>query len=251
MDNSLPIDERRIRRRWHESGYSGQRILDVSLGLFVLLLSLPILAVAALLVRVTSRGPIIYSQMRAGRDGVPFRILKLRTMRVDSETESGAVWATRRDPRITTVGRILRALHLDEIPQLWNVIRGEMSLVGPRPERPEIIERLEPEIAGYRQRLAVRPGMTGLAQIQHPADESIESVREKLKYDLVYTQNVSFALDLKILWGTLFYLVQLPYGMVRWIARLPQPPTAFYHRHESLGYQPYPEQPLTPYNTAG
>lgn len=218
-----PRPARPMTRSEGAGGYVGQRALDLSVGAVSLLVTLPLVLVAALLVRVSSRGPVIYTQTRCGRGGKAFRIFKLRTMYHDCERATGAVWATRRDNRITPVGRVLRALHLDELPQLWNVLRGEMSLVGPRPERPEIMDRLEPFLPDYRRRLAVRPGMTGLAQIQLPADDSIDSVREKLKYDLAYTHAVSLSLDLRILWGTVVYLARFPYRAVRVAAGLPRP----------------------------
>ena len=136
--------------------------------------------------RLTSPGPAIYTQKRLGKDGVPFTIYKLRTMRHDCERATGPRWAARRDSRVTPVGRVLRALHLDELPQFWNVLRGDMSLVGPRPERPEIAAVLTQSIPDYPLRLAVRPGLTGLAQVQFPADTDLESVRRKLDADLRY-----------------------------------------------------------------
>ena len=137
----------------------------------------PFIFVAALLVKLTSRGPAFYSQVRLGLDGRPFYIRKLRTMYHNCERLSGPCWSTANDCRITPVGRFLRRSHIDELPQLWNVLCGEMSLVGPRPERPELIPTLARSIPGYRHRLEVRPGVTGLAQIQLPPDTDLDSVR--------------------------------------------------------------------------
>jgi lipopolysaccharide/colanic/teichoic acid biosynthesis glycosyltransferase len=149
-------------------------------------------------VRLTSSGPAFYSQLRVGRGGREFRIYKLRTMYHNCEQKSGVVWSTPGDPRITPLGAILRKTHVDELPQLLNVLRLEMSLVGPRPERPEIIPVLEREIPTYRARLKVRPGVTGLAQLRLPADTTIQSVRRKLAYDLYYIQTCGPWLDFRL-----------------------------------------------------
>ena len=181
------------------------------LGALLLLgASLPLLVVLALLVRWTSRGPSFYAQTRLGRGGVRYRIYKLRTMVHDAEAATGPVWAALSgDSRITPLGRVLRATHLDELPQLWNVLRGEMGLIGPRPERPEIAGRIERKVAGYRGRLAVRPGVTGLAQIllpaDDPADPTLSCVRRKLAYDLYYVRNVSPLMDLRVAVATPCY----------------------------------------------
>src|SRR5262249_20718427 len=151
-------------------------------------------------------GPAIYSQVRLGRGGRPFLIYKLRTMYHKCEAETGPQWCAKGDPRVTPVGRFLRTTHIDELPQLWNVLRGDMSLVGPRPERPEIIDELERHLAGYRNRLSVKPGVTGLAQIQLPSDTTVESVREKLILDLCYVQRFGAWLDFRIQVGTILYL---------------------------------------------
>jgi lipopolysaccharide/colanic/teichoic acid biosynthesis glycosyltransferase len=151
-----------------------------------------------LLVRLTSRGPAIYRQIRVGLHGRPYWMYKIRTMRVDAEARSGPVWAQRSDPRITSVGRVLRKLHLDEFPQLFNVIRGEMALIGPRPERPEFTQQLAQQIPNYLERLTVLPGITGLAQINLPPDESLDCVRRKLVLDLQYIAAAGFFLDLRM-----------------------------------------------------
>lgn len=202
-------------------GYTGQRILDLCLGILAAIVLSPVVVVGMVLVKLTSCGPVFYWQTRTGRCGFPFQIVKLRTMYHDCEATTGAVWATQGDCRITSAGRVLRMLHIDEIPQLWNVVCGEMSLVGPRPERPEIIEILQSSIPDYGHRLAVRPGMTGLAQIQHPADSTLDSARQKQLFDLTYIRLASFSLDVRVLWGTVWYLFKIPYSLVRKLAALP------------------------------
>jgi exopolysaccharide biosynthesis polyprenyl glycosylphosphotransferase len=177
-----------------------KRTFDVAVAIVLLLLATPFLLAAALAVAVTTPGGALYRQVRVGKDGRAFELWKLRTMRSDAETATGAVLASRGDPRVTPVGRVLRALRLDEVPQLWNVVKGEMSLVGPRPERPEFADRFAREVAGYALRHATRPGLTGLAQIS--GDYSTEP-EIKLRYDLAYLNNWSFGLDLAILLRTL------------------------------------------------
>ena len=174
-------------------------ILDYSLAALVTLPCLVIIGVAALLVRLTSRGPAIYSQSRLGRFGRPFVIYKLRTMYNNCESVGGAKWSNRGDPRVTPLGRILRKLHIDELPQLVNVWRGEMSLIGPRPERPEIVASLRPDIPGYDRRLSVLPGVTGFAQVHLPPDETTGCVRRKLVFDRYYVRLASWQLDVRIL----------------------------------------------------
>ncbi|HOE95791.1 MAG TPA: sugar transferase [Candidatus Sumerlaeota bacterium] len=171
-----------------------------------LVLLAPVMFVIALAVRLTSRGPILYRQIRVGINNQPFLIYKFRTMRVDAEKD-GAQWARRNDPRVTPIGRFLRRTHLDELPQLINVLKGEMSLVGPRPERPIFVSELSRQIEGYPLRLAVKPGITGLAQVHHRYDESIEDVKVKLHYDLAYVQSCGFGMDLKIIWNTFWSLL--------------------------------------------
>jgi lipopolysaccharide/colanic/teichoic acid biosynthesis glycosyltransferase len=181
----------------------------------------PVTLLAALVVKLTSRGPAFYAQLRVGRNGRPFKLFKLRTMVHDCERESGPRWASANDPRVTPLGRFLRRTHLDEFPQLWNVLRGEMSLVGPRPERPEFVGQLEAAIPGYRQRLLVRPGVTGLAQVQLPPDTDLDSVRRKLTYDLFYVQTMSPWLDLRILTSTAFKVVGVPFPTLRALFGMP------------------------------
>ncbi|QEL15547.1 sugar transferase [Limnoglobus roseus] len=162
--------------------------LDRGTAVALLIATAPVIALTALLVRLTSRGPAFYVQTRVGRGGRLFRIYKLRTMGHNCEAHSGACWSKPGDTRITRLGRFLRATHLDELPQLWNVLRGDMSLVGPRPERPELIPYLAANVEGYVHRLAVRPGVTGLAQLWLPADTGLDSVRQKLAQDLHYVR---------------------------------------------------------------
>jgi lipopolysaccharide/colanic/teichoic acid biosynthesis glycosyltransferase len=199
-----------------------KRSIDFFLALFILVLVAPLIGLASLLVKLTSRGPVLYSQTRLGMRGRPFTIFKIRTMVSDCEKISGPRWAALEgDPRITSVGRILRRTHIDELPQVWNVLRGDMSLIGPRPERPEFVPQLEQVIPCYRDRLLVRPGMAGLAQVQLPADTDLASVRRKLACDLYYVQHVGPLLDLKIMLATAFYLVRIPFSAARWLFRVP------------------------------
>jgi lipopolysaccharide/colanic/teichoic acid biosynthesis glycosyltransferase len=197
--------------------------VDFGSALVLLLLASPVILFCALLVRLTSRGPAFYSQVRLGRGGRPFRIYKLRTMVHDCEKASGARWSTPGDPRITAVGRFLRRTHLDELPQLWNVLIGDMSLVGPRPERPEFVPSLERAIPGYRDRLLIKPGVTGLAQVQLPPDTDLTSVRRKLSYDLHYVRSVGLWLDLRLLLCTAVHMLGVPYAAVGRLFRLPRP----------------------------
>jgi lipopolysaccharide/colanic/teichoic acid biosynthesis glycosyltransferase len=181
----------------------------------------PVVALIALVVKLTSRGPAFYTQTRLGKDGRPFTIYKVRTMIDKCESLTGPRWSMPGDPRITRVGWILRSTHLDELPQLLNVLRGEMSLIGPRPERPEFVPELERELPTYRQRLLVCPGVTGLAQVQQPADTDLDSVRRKLAYDLYYIEKLSPWLDARLLFATAFYAVGVSFGTVGRVAGLP------------------------------
>jgi exopolysaccharide biosynthesis polyprenyl glycosylphosphotransferase len=195
----LPLLEARM-RPVEGVGAVGKRAFDIAVSAVLLVLSLPILLPAALVVAVTSRGGVLYRQERVGKDGRPFQLWKLRTMRRGAEGATGAVLSSPGDPRVTLVGRWLRALRIDEIPQLWNVLAGDMSLVGPRPERPEFTSRFAESVSGYRLRLSARPGLTGLAQVS--GDYSTEP-EIKLRYDLAYLNNWSLGLDLSILLRTL------------------------------------------------
>jgi len=195
--------------------------LNFTIALIALIVLLPVFLLIALAVRLTSRGPIFYTQERVGLDrrwrqpnstnhrrrvdlgGKPFTMYKFRTMVVDAERESGAVWAQQSDPRVTRIGRVLRQYRLDELPQLVNVLKGEMSIVGPRPERPQIFARLRGEISEYPMRQRAKPGITGLAQISHSYDQSIDDVRVKVRYDLEYIRRQSAAEDLRIMAKTI------------------------------------------------
>ncbi|MGH9318051.1 MAG: sugar transferase [Thermoanaerobaculia bacterium] len=195
----LPLLEARIRPL---SGLAAvtKRLFDIVAAATLLMIALPLLLVAALAVLVTSPGGVFYRQRRVGRDGHIFQLWKLRTMRAGAETETGAVLSSRGDPRVTAIGRVLRAARIDEIPQLWNVLLGDMSLVGPRPERPEFSEQFEQSVLGYSLRHTVRPGLTGLAQI---SGEYSSEPEIKLRYDLAYVNNWSLGLDLAVLLRTL------------------------------------------------
>lgn len=201
----LPTDLPRPRR----SRMAVKSGLDRLCGAALLVPALPVITACALAVKLTSRGPVLYSQIRSGLDGRPFRMYKIRSMYHDCEAQTGAVWAKRMDSRVTPVGALLRETHLDELPQLFNVIRGEMSLIGPRPERPEIVERLNREIPGYQGRLAVRPGLTGLAQVELPPDTDLDDVRNKLAYDLHYVRRVGLRLDVCIFLCTMLHIMGL------------------------------------------
>ena len=196
--------------------------LDFVIALVLLVLFTPIIALAALLVKLTSRGPIFYSQVRLGKDGRLFRLHKIRTMVHDSEKVSGPRWSVPGDPRITRVRRFLRQTHLDELPQLWNVLRGEMSLVGPRPERPEFLPVLEGAFPDYRHRLLVRPGVTGLAQVQLPADTDLASVQRKLAYDLYYIRHLAPMLDLRLMLCTGVHMMGFSFYTLCWLFKMPQ-----------------------------
>jgi len=165
-------------------------------------LSLPIALVTAAVIRLESSGPILYKQERVGKNGRPFKVMKFRSMRVDAE-KSGPVWASKDDDRTTRVGKIIRKLRIDEIPQFWNILRGEMDFVGPRPERPHFVSQLAEEIPYYEQRHLIAPGLTGWAQIKYPYGASVEDARQKLQYDLYYIKNQSLMLDAIILFETI------------------------------------------------
>jgi lipopolysaccharide/colanic/teichoic acid biosynthesis glycosyltransferase len=195
--------------------------MNVLIAAVALFVALPLLLLIAIAIKLTSRGPVLYTQERVGLDrrvsglkpensrrihdlgGQPFTIYKFRTMRVDAEAHSGAVWATQNDPRVTPVGRFLRQYRLDEIPQLLNVMRGEMNIVGPRPERPTIFAELREHIKEYPQRQRAKPGITGLAQIYHHYDRSMDDVRTKVRFDLEYIRRQSLREDLRIMLRTI------------------------------------------------
>ncbi len=179
-------------------------------ALVLLVPGAPLMALLVLLVRLTSRGPAIFRQTRVGRDGKIFVMYKIRTMVLDAEATTGPMWSEADDPRVTRIGNIMRNLHLDELPQLCNVVKGEMTLIGPRPERPEIVDVLAREIPDYLNRLSALPGITGLAQINLPPDTDLNSVRRKLVLDLDYVRNACLTLDLRILLCTSLRMVGMP-----------------------------------------
>lgn len=179
-----------------------KRVFDIALSIFGLLLFAPFFPVIALAIKSTSRGPVFFRQERVGERERTFTLYKFRTMGIDAENGTGAVWATENDPRVTTVGRFLRKSRIDEIPQLFNVLSGEMSMVGPRPERPEFVEKLKEIIPYYSKRHFVKPGVTGWAQIRYPYGASVEDAIEKLRFDLYYIKNISLTLELMIVLET-------------------------------------------------
>jgi len=209
-----------------------QRVADILISFLALVLLSPLMLFIMILVKLDSKGPIFYAQTRVGANlrrrilkypelhakllgrpgynrrrvdvcGKLFSVLKFRSMSTDAEADGRSVWCQKNDARITRVGRLLRKTHMDELPQLINILRGEMSLVGPRPERPDLVLRLRDAIAGYEDRLSVTPGVTGLAQIRHRADLHIDDVRKKIKYDLLYIRGRSLSTDFRIILGTL------------------------------------------------
>ena len=209
VTGKIPIESLRLGTLLFSSGFHISRFLviykrlaSIAVSIVGLLLGLPLLPFIALAIKLTSPGRLFYHQKRVGKDDTIFYCHKFRTMRADAEADTGPTWAGDEDPRITTVGRFLRTTRLDEIPQLWNVLKGDMSLIGPRPERPEFIEWLKQEIPYYNLRHAVRPGITGWAQIRYKYGSSIEDAKEKLRYDLFYIKNMSPGLDALIFFST-------------------------------------------------
>jgi len=179
-----------------------RRVANLTVALIGLIFTLPILPLVALAVKLSSPGPVFYRQQRVGRGGKIFYCYKFRTMRQDAEADTGATWATDNDPRITRIGKFLRSSRLDEIPQLWCVLKGDMHFVGPRPERPEFVEWLSKEIPYYGVRHTVRPGITGWAQVQYKYGNTLDDAREKLQHDLFYIKNASLGLDFWIVFQT-------------------------------------------------
>ncbi len=184
-----------------------KRIVDMLIAVPALVASTPLWIIIAALIKIDSPGPVFYKQERVGKSQKRFTIYKFRTMVVNAEENTGPVWSSEEDSRITRVGRVLRRVRLDELPQLLMVIKGEMSMIGPRPERPYFVDKLIQEYPFYYRRLKIRPGITGWAQIKHPYDQNIEDVRQKLKYDFYYIENLSFSLDLKILLSTAWVML--------------------------------------------
>ena len=186
----------------HDIVLRGKRLIDIVVALGLVLVTIPVMAAAALLVFLYDRGPVLYSQMRVGLDGQHFRLYKFRTMITDAEKD-GHQWAAKRDHRITPIGSFLRKTRIDELPQLWNVLRGDMSFIGPRPERPEFVTQLEESIPFYQYRHVVKPGLTGWAQVMYPYGASHEDAQRKLEYDLYYIRHFSLMLDVFIILKTI------------------------------------------------
>jgi sugar transferase (PEP-CTERM system associated) len=215
LSGRIPLGD--LRPSWliFSTGFSKPRLLknvkrmgEVALASLGLLLAAPVLLLVALAVKLSSPGPVLYRQVRVGEERRLFEVLKFRTMRQDAEAASGPVWATAEDdPRVTWVGKVLRKLRLDELPQLWNVLRGDMSFVGPRPERPHFVEKLEKVIPYYDERHAVKPGITGWAQVKFPYGSTLEDAEEKLEFDLYYVKHMSLLLDVAIVLETFKVMV--------------------------------------------
>lgn len=180
-----------------------KRILDLVASLTILVLTAPITIASAIIIKLESKGPILYKQERLGLEGKPIKVMKFRSMVNDAEKKSGPVWAQKNDPRVTKFGNFMRKTRIDEIPQMFNILKGEMSLVGPRPERAHFVEMLSKEIPLYKRRMRVRPGVTGWAQVKHKYDESVDDVKTKLKYDLFYIENMSIRMDISIMFRTI------------------------------------------------
>jgi len=183
-----------------------KRLIDLVVALVVLTLGAPLMVLIAMVIKIDSRGPVLYRQKRVGYRGKEFTLVKFRSMRVDAEKSTGAVWASEDDPRVTKVGKFLRSSRLDELPQAWNVLMGSMSLVGPRPERKIFVDEFARQIPFYTRRLNVKPGITGWAQVRRGYDASIDDVKDKLQYDLFYLENMSIGLDIKILLNTIWVM---------------------------------------------
>jgi sugar transferase (PEP-CTERM system associated) len=210
VTGKVPVESLRLSWLLFSSGFRlsrllliFQRLISLCVSMIGLVLCLPIIPFIVLGIRLTSPGPILFRQKRVGQGGRVFDCYKFRTMRVGAESETGPTWANKDDPRVTPFGRFLRRSRLDEIPQLWNVLKGDMNLVGPRPERPEFMDWLKSEIAHYDLRHTVRPGLTGWAQIRYRYGSSLEDTKEKLCYDLFYIKNMSAGLDLLVLFHTM------------------------------------------------
>ncbi len=181
---------------------AGKRFLDFVIAITIFLLTLPVMCVAAIVIKIESPGPIFYRQERLGRNAIPFMMIKFRSMRQDAEKD-GAVWAQKNDPRVTRFGRFMRKVRIDELPQLWNVLRGEMSMVGPRPEREVFVNELVKDVPFYSVRHSVKPGVTGWAQVCYPYGASKEDTLRKLEFDLYYIKNISVVLDILIIFYTI------------------------------------------------
>lgn len=193
-----------VRKRYHQF----KRTFDVMVSSLGIVVAAPVIGMTAIVIKTVSPGPVFYKQERVGQGGKTFKIYKMRTMRLDAEKNSGPVWAKKDDPRLIKYGKLIRKMHLDELPQLYNVLKGEMSIVGPRPERPIFVEELSTEISDYKKRLQIRPGITGLAQVWNKYDETIQDVKKKVKYDLLYIREMCFMVDMRILLRTVLVSVR-------------------------------------------
>ena len=180
-----------------------KRLFDIVASSILLLITVPVILLFALLVKLESRGPAFYRQQRVGRYGETFDLFKLRSMRADAEADGKAIWAAKNDDRVTRVGKFIRMVRIDELPQTWCVLKGDMSFVGPRPERPEFVADLEKQLPYFAERHMVKPGITGWAQVNFPYGASIDDARQKLEYDLYYAKNYTPFLDLLILLQTI------------------------------------------------
>ena len=197
-----------IRDVWRPGEFGTRRIFDFLGSLFLLILLFPLFIVVAVAIKLESDGPIFYSQQRYGKDGSIFAVHKFRSMVQDAETKSGPVWAVKQDPRITRLGMFMRKTRIDELPQLMNVLKGDMSFIGPRPERPFFADSFKKQIPFYMNRLQSKPGITGLAQVTVGYDETIEDVKEKVARDIEYIENLkSWKMNLRILWKTFFVVI--------------------------------------------
>lgn len=185
-----------------------KRAIDILFSLFVILLFLPVWIFFSLIIKLTSRGPVFFKQKRVGKDAQIFKVYKFRSMYLDAEKRTGPVWAEKKDPRVTPIGRIIRKLRIDEIPQFINVLDGDMSLVGPRPERPYFVDKLKRHVPLYARRLKIKPGITGWAQVKGEYDSTVEGVKKKLEYDLFYAENMSLRMDFKIIFNTILIMLR-------------------------------------------
>jgi len=184
-----------------------KRLMDTLISSVILIALFPFWLLIAIAIKLDSKGPVFYKQERVGKDDKQFTIYKFRSMVHEAESKTGPRWAERKDPRITRVGRLFRKLRLDEVPQFFNVLKGEMSLIGPRPERPYFVEKFKREIPFYARRLGVKPGITGWAQIKGEYDTSMDNVKTKLQYDLFYLENMSLRMDLKVIINTIYVML--------------------------------------------
>lgn len=197
-NNELKINKDKFgNKKWFYEIY--KRVLDIISSLLGLIIGLPIMMIVAIFIKIEDRGPIFYTQERLGKDEKKFLVYKMRSMRIDAEKHGGAQWAQKDDPRITKIGKFIRKTRIDEIPQLFNILKGDMSLIGPRPERPELTYEFNKEIPGFIDRLCIKPGLTGLAQVNGGYDIS---PKDKLKWDLIYIKNRSIFLDISIILKT-------------------------------------------------